>query len=73
MKTGDILIAINPYRMGSDKRPTLTVGKQYVAQSVSPRDFYVVDDEGDNHWFNIKGVHSYTKYFVPINNSEIYY
>lgn len=73
MKTGDILVAINPCKMDSDKRPTLTVGKQYIVQLASSIDFCIVDDEGDNHWFNIKGTPLYTKYFTPVINSEIYY
>lgn len=73
MKTGDVLIAINPCNMNSDKRPTLTVGKSYIVESVSSSDFYVIDDEGDNHWFNIKGRPPYTKYFTPVVNFEIYY
>lgn len=73
MKTGDVLIAINPCEMGSNKRPTLTVGKSYKIKEVYSNDFLIIDDEGDDHWFNIKGVPPYTKYFTPTINSEIYY
>jgi len=73
MKTGDVLIAINPCIMDMSRKATLTVGKQYVITIVRDKDFCIIDNEKDPHWFNIKGVPLYTKFFTPATNSEIYY
>lgn len=74
MKKGDILIAIHPCIMSGNKRPTLTVGKEYVITEINKNELCIIDDERDPHWFNIRiGNTGYHKFFVLKSNCEIYY
>ena len=47
IELGDVLIANNPCIMGYNNAATLTVGEQYIVESVSEGKFDVVDDDGD--------------------------
>lgn len=70
MKTGDVLTAINPCKMESSERATLTIGKKYIIKSVDYICLTIIDDDGDEHDFIID---TWEKFFVLDINSEIYY
>ena len=61
MTKGDILIATDPCTMDDETTETLTVGKEYKIISTTNETFKIIDDEGDEHGFDIK---SYREFFI---------
>lgn len=57
MKVGDQVFLKKIFLMDEGGFPDLTEGKSYVIDYVSEqdRDFRIVDDAGDNHYFNFFG------------------
>ena len=56
------LIAIQECRMNKDNRPTLTINKTYLIDSIdnTEKQFCIIDDENEAHWFDI---HDYYEFF----------
>ena len=52
LKVGDILIAKTRCRM-DDGQLTLTKGWEYPIHHMTERDFTIIDDQGDKHFFDL--------------------
>lgn len=53
MKVGDVLIAINPCKMGGDGHNALTIGKSYKVITCNYEQFAIIDDIKSEHWFTL--------------------
>jgi hypothetical protein len=69
IELGDVLVANNSCIMEGYDATTLTVGEQYIVESIHLDTFDVIDDEGDLHTF---GIEDYEEYFdQDFGNPEI--
>lgn len=58
---GTILIAINKCIMETDRRPTLTLEKEYAVKESSAKMIAVIDDENQTHYFDRIEIHKFFK------------
>ena len=73
MKIGDVLVAINPCKMEWGERCALTVGREYSIQGIWSDQLWVIDNQGNKHWYNLEGKDEYTRWFrKEIIEEEIY-
>jgi len=63
------IIAINECIMEDTNEPSLTIGKEYEIYFSDGYEFSVIDDEGDEHYFNQDGFEEYFK--VPVYDQYI--
>ena len=53
LEVGTVLIAIDPCIMVDTGIPSLTINKEYKITITSKNEFCIVDDQMNNHWYNM--------------------
>lgn len=73
MKKGTLLTAIDPCLGEADNKPTLTIGKEYkiIASSSGYGSFLIINDNGNNHWFNSDSYETYFQSITPESLEEL--
>jgi len=73
MEVGNILIAISPCKMNGGEKCALTVEREYPIQDVSSDKLWIINNQGDKHWYGFEGKNDYRKWFRPYNVEEEIY
>ncbi len=56
LAVGDIILATDPCVMDGTNQPSLTVGRHYQITQISKDGIVIVDDDGDDHHFQLSNL-----------------